>query len=190
MEFPVLCRLPFPSASVFSFHQARRFHEHDTMRFHGGESPSPRLNQNKKIDSAAGRHKGFPPALAGSKFSLPVRHGGNPDIGYRFLTHHGCRYPSTHVRCGSRCRPFLQGCAGPPLSVPPAGGPEADQNPSAFPDQLLPPQRGWGARLARGCTSGQALSGGAILAEGSRAFMMALFLGGFATAYFIRGVWK
>ena len=49
---------------------------------------------------------------------------------------------------------------------------------------------GWGARLARGCTSGQALSGGATLAAGSWAFMLALFLGGFATAYFIRGMWK
>ena len=49
---------------------------------------------------------------------------------------------------------------------------------------------GWGGRLARGCTSGQALSGGATLAAGSWAFMLALFLGGFATAYFIRGMWK
>ncbi|MEC8395676.1 MAG: YeeE/YedE thiosulfate transporter family protein [SAR324 cluster bacterium] len=49
---------------------------------------------------------------------------------------------------------------------------------------------GWGARLARGCTSGQALRGGDTLAAGSWAFMLALFLGGFATAYFIKGMWK
>ncbi|MBF0278841.1 MAG: YeeE/YedE family protein [SAR324 cluster bacterium] len=48
---------------------------------------------------------------------------------------------------------------------------------------------GLGARLARGCTSGQALSGGATLAVGSWAFMLALFAGGFLTAYFVRRLW-
>ena len=36
-----------------------------------------------------------------------------------------------------------------------------------------------GAGLARGCTSGQALSGGAMLSVGSRAFMMMVFAGGY-----------
>lgn len=36
---------------------------------------------------------------------------------------------------------------------------------------------GWGAALARGCTSGQALSGGAVLGAGSWAFMMMVFAG-------------
>ena len=35
----------------------------------------------------------------------------------------------------------------------------------------------FGARLARGCTSGQALSGGAVLSVGSWAFMFAVFAG-------------
>ncbi len=48
---------------------------------------------------------------------------------------------------------------------------------------------GIGARLARGCTSGQALSGGATLALGSWAFMFAVFGGGFAAAYFVRRQW-
>ncbi|MBF0286796.1 MAG: YeeE/YedE family protein [SAR324 cluster bacterium] len=48
---------------------------------------------------------------------------------------------------------------------------------------------GWGARLAKGCTSGQALSGGATLAVGSWAFMLALFAGGFITAFFVRRLW-
>jgi len=48
---------------------------------------------------------------------------------------------------------------------------------------------GYGARLARGCTSGQALTGGAILSVGSWAFMMALFAGGYATAWFARRLW-
>src|SRR3990172_8348523 len=34
---------------------------------------------------------------------------------------------------------------------------------------------GFGARFARGCTSGQALSGGAVLSAGSWAFMFAVF---------------
>ncbi len=46
-----------------------------------------------------------------------------------------------------------------------------------------------GARLARGCTSGQALSGGATLALGSWIFMLAVFAGGYALAYFLRKEW-
>lgn len=48
---------------------------------------------------------------------------------------------------------------------------------------------GYGARLARGCTSGQALSGGAVLSLGSWAFMFSIFLGGYAVAYFVRRLW-
>ena len=45
---------------------------------------------------------------------------------------------------------------------------------------------GFGARYARGCTSGQALSGGAVLSVGSWAFMFAVFGGAYALAYFLR----
>lgn len=48
---------------------------------------------------------------------------------------------------------------------------------------------GYGARFARGCTSGQALSGGAVLSVGSWAFMMAVFAGAYATAWFFRKQW-
>ncbi len=48
---------------------------------------------------------------------------------------------------------------------------------------------GIGARLARGCTSGQALSGGASLAAGSFVFMLALFAAGFIGAFFLRRKW-
>jgi len=48
---------------------------------------------------------------------------------------------------------------------------------------------GFGARLARGCTSGQALSGGAVLSAGSWAFMFAVFGGAYALAYFVRKLW-
>jgi uncharacterized membrane protein YedE/YeeE len=49
---------------------------------------------------------------------------------------------------------------------------------------------GYGARFARGCTSGQALSGGAVLSVGSWAFMFAVFGGAYALAYFIRRFWN
>ncbi len=48
---------------------------------------------------------------------------------------------------------------------------------------------GIGAKLARGCTSGQALTGGALLNLGSWAFMMSVFAGGYAMAYFMRRQW-
>jgi hypothetical protein len=47
----------------------------------------------------------------------------------------------------------------------------------------------YGARLARGCTSGQALTGGATLALGSWVFMLAVFAGGYGIAYFVRKEW-
>ena len=47
----------------------------------------------------------------------------------------------------------------------------------------------YGARMARGCTSGQALSGGATLAAGSWAIMFAIFGGAYLLAYFVRKLW-
>ena len=49
---------------------------------------------------------------------------------------------------------------------------------------------GFGARYARGCTSGQALSGGAVMSVGSWAFMFAVFAGAYALAYFVRKFWN
>jgi uncharacterized membrane protein YedE/YeeE len=49
---------------------------------------------------------------------------------------------------------------------------------------------GIGAKLARGCTSGQALSGGAVLGVGSWIFMIMVFVGGYAAAYFLRRQWR
>ena len=48
---------------------------------------------------------------------------------------------------------------------------------------------GIGARLARGCTSGLALSGGAVLSVGAFVFMMSVFAAGFIGAYFMRRCW-
>ena len=49
---------------------------------------------------------------------------------------------------------------------------------------------GFATRLARGCTSGVALSGGAALVLGAWAFMIGMFGGGFAIAYFARRLWR
>lgn len=49
---------------------------------------------------------------------------------------------------------------------------------------------GLGAVLARGCTSGQALTGGALLSVGSWLFMAALFVSGFAAARLLRRLWQ
>lgn len=48
----------------------------------------------------------------------------------------------------------------------------------------------YGARMARGCTSGQALSGGATLSAGSWALMMCIFASAYALAYFLRKFWN
>ncbi|WP_185232664.1 YeeE/YedE thiosulfate transporter family protein [Teredinibacter franksiae] len=49
---------------------------------------------------------------------------------------------------------------------------------------------GYGARLARGCTSGQALSGGATLSVGSWVFMLAVFAGAYVLAWTFRKTWN
>jgi hypothetical protein len=49
---------------------------------------------------------------------------------------------------------------------------------------------GFAAKLTRGCTSGQALSGGAVLSVGSWAFMLSVFAGGYALAWFLRRQWR
>jgi hypothetical protein len=48
---------------------------------------------------------------------------------------------------------------------------------------------GFGAAVARGCTSGLALTGGALLGVGGWVFMLALFVGGYAAAWFVRREW-
>lgn len=49
---------------------------------------------------------------------------------------------------------------------------------------------GFGAGMARGCTSGQALSGGAVLGLGSWVFMIMVFGGAYAVAYPLRRLWN
>jgi hypothetical protein len=48
---------------------------------------------------------------------------------------------------------------------------------------------GFATRVARGCTSGQALTGGAMLSVGSWVFMAAIFAGAYATARLVKRQW-
>jgi len=49
---------------------------------------------------------------------------------------------------------------------------------------------GVAAKITRGCASGQALSGGALLSVGSWIFFMAFFGGAYALAPFVRREWR
>jgi hypothetical protein len=48
---------------------------------------------------------------------------------------------------------------------------------------------GFAARLARGCSSGQGLVGGAELSVGAWVFLMCIFAGGWMAAWFVRRQW-
>ena len=47
----------------------------------------------------------------------------------------------------------------------------------------------FGARIAKGCTSGQALTGGSLLNVGSLVFMLSVFASAYALAWFVRKEW-
>ncbi len=47
-----------------------------------------------------------------------------------------------------------------------------------------------GAKLGKGCTSGQALTGGSQLNVGSWIFMLSVFAGAYALAWFLRRQWR
>jgi uncharacterized membrane protein YedE/YeeE len=49
---------------------------------------------------------------------------------------------------------------------------------------------GFGAKLARGCTSGQALTGGALLSAGSWIFIATCFAAGYVFAPIARRLWR
>ena len=48
---------------------------------------------------------------------------------------------------------------------------------------------GFASRLARGCTSGQVLTGGALMLTGSFVFLICIFAGGYAAAHLFRRQW-
>ena len=68
-------------------------------------------------------------------------------------------------------------------------GPRADRRERIAYAALGGVLMGFAARLARGCTSGQALTGGALLSVGSWVFMIAIFVAGYAAAPLFRRQW-
>lgn len=48
---------------------------------------------------------------------------------------------------------------------------------------------GFASRISQGCTSGQALSGGALLITGSVIFLVSVFVAGFGSSFLFRGEW-
>jgi uncharacterized membrane protein YedE/YeeE len=85
---------------------------------------------------------------------------------------------------------FLSGLLGRRVKLETNKGPRIDNKTRWVMAFLGGGLMGYGARLARGCTSGQALSGGAVLSVGSWAFMFAVFIGAYALAYFLRRFWN
>ncbi len=69
-------------------------------------------------------------------------------------------------------------------------GPRASTRSRLFAAFLGGGLMGIGAALARGCTSGQALTGGALLNAGSWVVMILFFGGAYALAYFMRWQWR
>jgi hypothetical protein len=49
---------------------------------------------------------------------------------------------------------------------------------------------GLAAKVTRGCASGQALTGGALLSVGSWVFFLSFFAGGYGLAFFVRREWR
>jgi uncharacterized membrane protein YedE/YeeE len=84
---------------------------------------------------------------------------------------------------------FISGLFGRRVKIETNKGPRIDNKTRWVMAFLGGALMGYGARLARGCTSGQALSGGAVLSVGSWAFMFAVFAGAYALAYFLRRYW-
>ncbi len=75
------------------------------------------------------------------------------------------------------------------VKVETARGPRIDRNTRWLLALLGGLISGVAAQIARGCTSGQALTGGAQLALGSWVFMFAVFGGAYALAYVVRKEW-
>jgi uncharacterized membrane protein YedE/YeeE len=85
---------------------------------------------------------------------------------------------------------FISGLFGRRIKLETKKGPQIDNKTRWVMAFIGGALMGYGARLARGCTSGQALSGGAVLSVGSWAYMLALFVGAYALAYFFRRFWN
>ena len=95
-----------------------------------------------------------------------------------------------YLTAGTVIGGFLSGMFGRRVKVETNKGPQISDKTRCIMAFIGGALMGYGARLARGCTSGQALSGGAVLSVGSWAYMLALFAGAYALAYFFRRFWN
>ncbi len=95
-----------------------------------------------------------------------------------------------YLTAGTIVGGFLSGLFGRRVKVETNKGPQINDKTRWIMAFIGGALMGYGARLARGCTSGQALSGGAVLSVGSWAYMLALFVGAYALAYFFRRFWN
>lgn len=85
---------------------------------------------------------------------------------------------------------FLSGLLGGRLKTETQKGPRVKHNWTRWSFALLGGAvSGFGARMARGCTSGQGLSGGSTMAVGSWLFLLGVFAGGFLLARPVRKLW-
>lgn len=76
------------------------------------------------------------------------------------------------------------------MRIETARGPNVSRNTRLYTAAAGGALMGVGAVLARGCTSGQALSGGALLSVGSWVFMLMAFAAGYAFAPLVRRLWQ
>ncbi len=96
---------------------------------------------------------------------------------------------ATYMLVGTLLGGFLSGLAGRRVKLELRKGPNVSSATRVATALLGGALMGYGARLARGCTSGQALSGGAVMSVGSFAFAFAVFGGAYALAWFFRRLW-
>lgn len=90
---------------------------------------------------------------------------------------------------GSAIGAFVSGWQGRRLAFKVERGPNVSDNTRlllAFAGGFI---AAFGAKIAKGCTSGQALTGGSMLNVGSLVFMLAVFASAYALAYFVRKEW-
>lgn len=84
---------------------------------------------------------------------------------------------------------FLSGVVSDRLSLKIEGGPKVKNSFRLLFALIGGALFGIGAQFGRGCTSGAALSGMAVLSTGGIITMMAIFGMGYAVAYFLRKLW-
>ena len=91
--------------------------------------------------------------------------------------------------CGVFLGGFLSAWLAGRLRIAVSGGLHITQNGRLIAAVLGGMVMGFGAKLARGCTSGQALTGGALLSVGSWIFIATCFFAGYVVAPFARRLW-